>query len=315
MLPGRPMKMPKSVIDLMWPRHLVAAVVVLGELLPRVGLALLEAEGDAAALLVDVEHHDLDFLAGVHHLRGIHVLVGPVHLGDVHQALDAVLDLDERAVVGDVGDLAEHARVRRIAARNVLPRIGAELLKTQADARALAVELQDPHLDLVTDLDHLGGVLDALPRHVGDVQQPVDAAEVHERTVVGEVLDRALDDRAFLQVVHERGALGGELLLDHGAARHHHVIAFLVELDDLELERLALEVGGVAHRAHIDERAGQERADVLDLDGEATLDAAGDDSGHDLGLVECLLEPRPGARTLGLLARQARLAGAVLDGV
>jgi hypothetical protein len=35
MLPGRPMKMPKSVIDLIWP-DLVAAVVVLGELLPRV---------------------------------------------------------------------------------------------------------------------------------------------------------------------------------------------------------------------------------------------------------------------------------------
>src|SRR5579863_1350997 len=82
--------------------HLVAAVVVLGELLPRVRLALLESERNAAALLVDVEHHDLDFLAGVHDLRGVDVLVGPVHLRDVHQPFDAVLDLDERAVVGDV---------------------------------------------------------------------------------------------------------------------------------------------------------------------------------------------------------------------
>ena len=99
--------MPKSVIDLIWPLHLVAAVVVLGELLPRVGLALLHAEADAAALLVDVEHHDLDFLADVHHLGRVDVLVGPVHLRDVHQALDALLDLDEAAVVGDVRDLAE----------------------------------------------------------------------------------------------------------------------------------------------------------------------------------------------------------------
>ena len=37
--------------------------------------------------------------------------------------------------------------------------------------------------------------------------------------------------------------------------------------------------------------------------------------GHDLGLVEGLFEARPGARALGLLARQARLAGAVLDRV
>ena len=69
----------------------VAAVVVLGEFLtPRVRLALLEAEGDAAPLLVDVEHHDLDFLAGVHDLGRVDVLVRPVHLGDVAETFDAV---------------------------------------------------------------------------------------------------------------------------------------------------------------------------------------------------------------------------------
>src|SRR6185312_9714355 len=111
---------------------LVATVVVLGELLPGVRVALLETERNTAALFVHVEHHDLDFLTGVHHLGRVDVLVGPVHFGHVHQALDAVLDLDERAVVGDVGDLAEHAGVRRVAPGDVLPRICAELLQTQA---------------------------------------------------------------------------------------------------------------------------------------------------------------------------------------
>src|ERR1700722_12625479 len=169
--------------------HLVATVVVLGELLPRVGIALLEAEGDAATLFVDVEHHDLDFLAGVHDLRRVDVLVGPVHFRDVHEAFDAVLDLHERAVVGDVGDLAEHAGVRRVTARDVLPRIRSELLEPEADTRALAIELQNTDIDLVADLHNLGRMFDALPGHVGDVQQAVDTAQVHERTVVGEVLD------------------------------------------------------------------------------------------------------------------------------
>ena len=35
----------------------------LGEDLPRIALRLLEAEADAALVLVDFEHHDLDFLA------------------------------------------------------------------------------------------------------------------------------------------------------------------------------------------------------------------------------------------------------------
>ena len=108
--------------------------------------------------------------------------------------------------------------LRRITPRDVLPRIRAELLEPEAHARALAVELEDAHVDLVADLDHFGGMLDALPGHVGDVQQAVDAAEIHKGAVVGEILDGALDHGAFLQVVHERAALGGEFLLDHRAA-------------------------------------------------------------------------------------------------
>ena len=313
MLPGKPMKMPKSVIDLICPETLIAAIVILGEFLPGIGLALLETERNATPLFVDVEHHDLDFLAGMHDFGGIDVLVGPIHFRDVHQTLDAVFDLDEGAVIGNVRDLAEYTRIGRIAARNVLPRIGAELLETQRHARALAVELENAHVDLIADLDDFGRVLDALPGHVGDVQQAIDAAEIDEGAVVGQVLDRTAHHRAFLQVVHQRTALGRELLLHHRAARHDDVVALLVELDDFELERLALEIGGVAHRPHVHQRAGQKGAHMIDLDREAALDAAGDDAGDDFAGIECLLEPRPGTRSLGLLARQTRFARAVLD--
>src|SRR5687768_1743038 len=208
---------------------LVAAVEVVAELLPRVRLALLDAQRDAAALLVDVEHHHLDFLADVHDFRRIHVLVGPVHLGPVHQAFDAFFDLDEAAVVGNVRDLAEQARAGRIAAADLLPRVVAELLDAQRHALALAIELEDAHVDLVADVDHFRRMLDALPRHVGDVQQAVDAAEVDERAVVGEVLDRALDDRAFLQLLEQLGALGAVFLLHDRAVREHDVVALLGE--------------------------------------------------------------------------------------
>ena len=126
------MNTPKSVIDLIWPRDLVALLVVLAELHPRIRLALLEAERDAAALLVDVEHHDLDLVADLHDLVRIDVLVRPIHLGDVHEAFDAFLDLREAAVVGDVRDLAEETRARRITPREIGPRIRAELLQARA---------------------------------------------------------------------------------------------------------------------------------------------------------------------------------------
>jgi hypothetical protein len=35
-------------------------------------------------------------------------------------------------------------------------------------------------------------VVDALPRDIGDMQQTIDAAQIHERTVIGDVLDDTL---------------------------------------------------------------------------------------------------------------------------
>jgi hypothetical protein len=84
-----------------------------------------------------------------------------------------------------------------------------------------------------------------------------------------------------------------------------------IELDDLELEGLAFEVGGVTHRTDIDQRTRQERAHVVDLDGEATLHTARDGAGDDFGFVEAFFEARPRAGTLGLLAGEARFTAAV----
>src|SRR5277367_2128638 len=133
---------------------LVAAVVIVGEFLPRIGLALLDAQTDAATLLVDVQHHDFDFLADVHDLGWIDVLIGPVHLRDMHQAFDALFDFHEAAVVCNIGDFTEQPRVGRIAPRDVLPGIRAELLQAQRHTLAFAVELQYSNVDLFADLDH-----------------------------------------------------------------------------------------------------------------------------------------------------------------
>src|SRR5690606_15267849 len=294
---------------------LVALLVDGREGLPRVGRDLLDAQRDAATLLVHVQHHDLELVADLHHLGRVDVLVGPVHLGHVHQALDARLDLDERAVIGDVGDLAEHAGVGRVAARDVVPRILAQLLEAEADAVALAVVLEHADVELLAHFNDFGRMAHALPGHVGDMQQAVDAAEVDERAVVGEVLDHALQHGALDQLLHQLLALFRVLALDHRTAGDDHVVALAVELDQLELEFLAFQVHRVAHGAHVHQRAGQERTDVLDVDGEAALHLAADAADDGLVLLERFFPvvPHPGA--LGLLARQHGLAEAVLERV
>ena len=83
-------------------------------------------------------------------------------------------------------------------------------------------------------MQRFGRVVDAPPGDVGDVQQAVDAAEIDEGAVIGDVLDDAVEDLAFLERGDQLRALLGAALLEHGAARHHDVAARAVHLEDLE---------------------------------------------------------------------------------
>src|SRR5216683_668935 len=150
-------------------------------------------------------------------------------------------------------------------------------------------------------------MVDAPPGDVGDVQEAVDAAEIDEGAVIGDVLDHAGEDLAFLERGDQLRALLGPAFLEHGAARHHDIAARAVHLEDLEGLRRAQQGGDVAHRADIDLAARQKGAGAVEIDGEAALDAAEDDPGDALVALERLLEQGP-----RLLARQLRLAVLVL---
>ncbi len=135
-------------------------------------------------------------------------------------------------------------------------------MRPERHALFLAVDVEDEDRDILADLQHFAGVVQAAPRHVRDVQQTVDAVEVDERTEVGEVLDRALDGLAGLDRLEEGLALFGALLLDQFAAAEHHVLAVVVELDDFEVVRVAdvgVEILGLDD-VHL--RAGQECLDA-----------------------------------------------------
>src|SRR5215469_810654 len=243
----------------------------------------------------------------------MHVLLGPRHLRDVDEPLDAGLELHERAVVGDVGDAALEAGADRELALDALPGIVLQLLHAERDAVRLVIDLDDLDLDLLADGKHFGRMIDAPPGNVGDMQQAVDAAEVHKGAVVGDVLDHAVDDLAFLEVLHQLLALLGAGLLKHGASRHHDVAAAAVHLQDLERLRHVHERGDVADRPDVDLAARQEGHGAIEIDREAALDLVEDDTLDLLVALEGLLEFAPALLAARLVAREHRLAERVLD--
>ena len=139
-------------------------------------------------------------------------------LGDVHEALDARQDLDERAERDDLRDPAVHDVALLVGVEHSLPRVGLRLLEAERDALAVAVDVE--HLDAhrLADLEHLGRMVDVAPAQLGDVDQAVDAVEVDERAEVDDVRDHALDDLADVERVEDALAHLAPLLLEHRAA-------------------------------------------------------------------------------------------------
>src|SRR5205807_5667780 len=164
------------------------------------------------------------------------------------------------------------AGAHRVFGGYVLPRVGEQLLQPQADALALPIDVEHLHPDLLADLDHLGRMRDAAVAHVGDVQQAVHAAQVDEGAEVRDVLHDALTHLAHLQLLHQDVTLGPPLGFEQHAPGHHDVAAPLVELDDLELERLPQQLVDVRDPAQRDLAPREKRVHAHEVHHHAALD-------------------------------------------
>src|SRR4029077_8438956 len=191
---------------------------------------LLDAEGDAAILRVDLQHLGGDRLALAEDFVRIHHPPGPTDIADVHEAVEAILDLDEGPKLRDVAHLSGNHRAHRIFFRDLQPRIRQGLLHPQGDAAVAGLDVQHDDINFFADLRDLGGMGDLLvPAHFRDVHQAFDALlELHENTVVHDADDFAPDlaaCRIFFGGVHPR--IGLQLLQSERDA-----LLFLVELED-----------------------------------------------------------------------------------
>ena len=145
------------------------------------------------------------------------------------------------------------------------------------------------------------------------MQQAVDAAEVNERTVIGDVLDDAVNNLAFFEVLNDFRTLLGARLFENRAARNDDVAATLVHLEDFEGLRVVHERRDVADRTDVDLRTRQEGNGAVEIDGEATLDLVEDDAFDALASFELDFELGPAFFAASLFARENGFTKRVFD--
>src|SRR5205085_287595 len=187
-----------------------------------------------------------------------------------------------------------------------------DALEREGEAPAVGVHLEDPDVDLVALRDDLARVLDVMLRELGDVDEPLDARQDLDEGAEGDdVRDRSFDDVAGVEPVEDPLPLLLALLLEHGAARQHDVVARAVQLDDLAQQLLAEELVEVLHAADVDERCGQEAAHAQ-VEDEAALDDLDHTAGDRFALLVGALDRLPRDLEARALLRQDQPALGVL---
>ena len=207
----------------------------------------------------------------------------------MEQSLHTWGDFHERTVVRH----DDHATLDLGAFHQVLaqriPWVRGELLHAQGNPLFVVVEVQDHHVDLLVHFHHFFWVTHTAVAHVGDVHQTVDASEVDEHAVRGDVLDRAFEDLTHFEALDDETLLLFELGLNEGLVRHHHVLELLVDFDNLEFHLLADVLVEVADGLDVHLRTREERFQTEDVHDQATLGATLDRTLDDhvffLGLV------------------------------
>src|SRR4029077_20921764 len=120
----------------------------------------------------------LDILSNLKELGRMGNFSRPGHLGNVDEPLNAAFQLNKSSIIHQANDLALDPGADRIFIGDCVPGVRSELFHTERDSLFLGIELQNNHFDLLSHLDNFGRMTDPAPRHVTDVENPIDATEV-----------------------------------------------------------------------------------------------------------------------------------------
>ena len=187
-----------------------------------------------------------------------------------------------------------------------------KLLETEGDALLLLVEVEDNNVELLIGLYDVGRIVHAAPREVGDVDKTVNAAQVDEYTVAGDVLNSTLEYLTLLELGDDFLALLLELGLDECLVRNNNVLVLLVDFNNLEFHGLVDKHVVVADGLNVDLATWQECLDAEYVNDHTTLSATLDVTLNDFIIFKRLVNAIPTLSGASFLVRKHQLALAVL---
>src|ERR1035441_2020133 len=268
--------------------HDVADAMLREERIPDVGLHLLYAERKTALVRLNGQDDGLDLVALLEHLGGMLHTGRPAQVADVHQAVDAVFDFDERAELSQVTHTAFDRCPHWILVVQRVPWVGGELPHAERDTALGRVHAQDHAIDLIVYVDQLRRMLHPFRQgHFAHVNQAFNSLfEFDEGSVIGDTDYATVDVRADgIAMLGIEPWIGRELL----EAQRDALLVFVV-LQHFHLNLIAdvdqvARVGEASPR-HVGDV--QQAVDSAHVDKGAIFGEVLDDSGENGAFFEML---------------------------
>src|SRR6516162_7590130 len=229
---------------------------------PRIRFGLLESQGNAPVIEIDIENDGLNVLPHLKNLRRVFHALAPGHFRNVNQAFDARLQFDESAVVGQVDNLSRDSGADRIHLPDERPWIGHQLFIAKRHSFFFPIVLQDLDRDFVTDIEHFGRMIHPAPGKVGHMKQSVDAAKINEYAVVRDVLHDAAHFGIFLEHFQCESFFASLFVLKDEFSRKDDIAALAVQLDDAALDLFPPQRVEVFDGPDVDLRTGKESSNA-----------------------------------------------------
>ena len=279
---------------------------------PWILLELLQTERHLALLTAESKDDSLYLVTDLEQIVGRTYVLAPAHLRYVDQALNTRSNLNECTVVGHNDNLTLHLVADLEVWIKGIPWMCRKLLQAKGDTLLLLIEVEDNDLDLLVELHNLLRIAYAAPAEVCDVDETVNATEVNEYTIRGDVLDSTLDDLALLKLRDEFLALLFELSLDEHLVADNDIAVLLVDLHNLEFHCLVDEYVIVTDWLNVNLRTWEECLDAKDINDHTTLGATLHETSDNLLVLESLVDTGPRSSGASLLVREHELTSAIL---
>jgi len=222
----------------------------------------------------------------------------PAHFGDVYQTLYAGFQLDERAVRCQVDHFAFDAGADRIFFLDARPRIFAHLLEAQGNLFFFLIEIQNFHFDFLIHVNHFRRMRDAVPAHIGNMQQAVHTAQIDEHAEVCDVLYDTFANLSDFKIREQLVLRFCTFFFDEFSTGNDDIPSGNINFDDLGFNRLTDVFADIARPPNIDLACGQEHRHP-DIYKQTRLDLSADTAGYLVAFMACLDNTLPALDAVG----------------